>query len=88
MQEALQPGLRVTLAMGDAPQPEPSPDGDGEVLPARLADPSEPREKTGLYWGATTRLASGLSASLKDCPFEVYHSCVSLKPLKNSLATD
>ena len=30
--EVLQPGVRVTLAMGDSPQPEPSPAGEGEVL--------------------------------------------------------
>lgn len=30
--EALQSGLRVTLAMGDAPEPEPNPAGDGEVV--------------------------------------------------------
>ena len=71
MPEALQTGVRVTLAMGDAPEPEPSPAGEGEVLPARLVSPSEPREAAGLYWGYTTRLAAGLSAALSDCPFEV-----------------
>ncbi len=69
--EALQAGLRVTLAMGEAPQPEPSPDGEGEVLPAWLVPPSEPRTAAGMYWGATTRLASGLHTALTECPFEV-----------------
>ena len=71
MPEALQPGVRVTLAMGDAPEPEPSPAGEGEVLPARLVSPAEPREAAGTYWGYTTRLAAGLHAALADGPFEV-----------------
>ena len=71
MPEALQPGVRVTLAMGDAPEPEPSPTGEGEVLPAQLVAPAEPREAAGMYWGYTTRLAAGLSAAITDSPFEV-----------------
>lgn len=61
----------MTLAMGDAPEPEPHPTGDGEVLPARIVSPAEPRQAAGLYWGYTTRLAAGLSAALQNCPFEV-----------------
>lgn len=63
--------MRVTLAMGDAPEPEPSPAGEGEVLLARLVSPAEPREAAGTYWGYTTRLAAGLGAALTDGPFEV-----------------
>ena len=65
-------GARVTLALGDRPEPEAHPGGgEGEVLPGRACSPSEPRESGGLYWGYTTRLASGLSAALSDSPFEV-----------------
>lgn len=69
--QALRMGARVTLAMGDRPEPEAHPSGgEGEVLPARLVPPSEPRTAGGLYWGYTTRLASGLSEALTDSPFE------------------
>ena len=72
VEEVLRVGARVTLALGDRPEPEAHPGGgDGEVLPGRVCPPSEPRESGGLYWGYTTRLASGLSAALSDSPFEV-----------------
>lgn len=32
---------------------------------------TDPREKLGLYWGYTTRLASGLGAVFDECPYEV-----------------
>lgn len=72
MGEVLRVGARVTLALGDRPEPEAHPGGgEGEVIPGRTCSPSEPRESGGLYWGYTTRLASGLSAALSDSPFEV-----------------
>lgn len=36
----------------------------GQVVP-----PSWPREKAGLYWGYTVRIAAGVAGLLRDCPF-------------------
>lgn len=72
VEQALRIGARVTLAMGDRPEPEAHPSGgEGEVLPACLVAPSEPRTSAGMYWGYTTRLASGLSEALTNSPFKV-----------------
>ena len=46
-----------------------------QVLPGRVVTPSEPREAGGLYWGYTTRLASGLHAAVADSPFQVRFTC-------------
>lgn len=35
----------------------------------QVVAPSEPREKRGLYWGYTTRLAKGVAGLVRDSPF-------------------
>ncbi|BBN06250.1 methyltransferase [Marchantia polymorpha subsp. ruderalis] len=58
-------GTRVTVAMGDDPS--------YKKLYARklkAVPPTEPREKSGLYWGFSVRLASSLSGVFTECPFE------------------
>lgn len=75
VEEALQTGVRVTLEMGNEPQPWALPAGQlgaaQEVLPCKVVLPAEPRARTGVYWGYTVRIASGLSEVFSQCPFEV-----------------
>lgn len=40
----------------------------------RAVSPSEPREKAGLYWGYSVRLAASFSAVFTECPFKVTRS--------------
>jgi|SaaInlStandDraft_5_1057022.scaffolds.fasta_scaffold42227_2 methyltransferase len=63
--QRLQVGMRVTLKMADRP---------GEItssgrLPAKVVPPTQPTHKAGLYWGYSTRLASGISGVFRDCPW-------------------
>lgn len=75
MPEALKPSVRVTLEMGDQPRPhriEGGPLGRGiDTLAGSVLLPSDPRAKSGVYWGYTVRIASGLSAVFSECPYEV-----------------
>lgn len=68
--QALQPGMRVTLHMGDSPDNQTLDDGS-EVLNAEVVSPDVPRRAAGLYWGYTTRIARGISAVFSECPFQV-----------------
>lgn len=70
MPQALQPGMRVTLHMGESPDNQTLDDGS-EVLNAEVVSPDEPRRAAGLYWGYTTRIARGISAVFSECPFQV-----------------
>ena len=80
--EALKPSVRVTLEMGDQPRPhriEGGPLGRGiDTLAGSVVLPSEPRAKSGVHWGYTVRIASGLSAVFSECPYEV--RCMALLP--------
>ena len=82
MQEALKLSVRVTLEMGDQPRPhriEGGPLGRGiDTLAGSVVLPSDPRAKSGVYWGYTVRIASGLSAVFSECPYEVH--CMALLP--------
>lgn len=75
MAEALKPGVRVTLEMGEQPQPhriESGPLGRGvDALAGSVVLPSDPHAKSGTYWGYTVRIASGLSAVFSGCPYQV-----------------
>lgn len=65
VRQKLDVGNRVTVAMGvnrdEALKP-------GSILEA--VSPSEPREKTGSYWGFTVRLVQGVGRVFSDCPFQ------------------
>jgi hypothetical protein len=45
-------------------------DLESKVLRTEVVSPSEPREKKGLYWGYTVRLAESLSGVFSKCPFQ------------------
>eukprot|EP00435_Cladocopium_sp_Y103_P071257 s177_g37.t1 len=46
--------------------------GSGAVQRGVAVEPSEPRTKSGLYWGFQTRLAKSLKAVFEECPFGAY----------------
>ena len=35
-----------------------------------VVSPTTPRDEDGIYWGYTTRLASGINAIFEECPYE------------------
>ncbi|WOK96815.1 methyltransferase isoform X1 [Canna indica] len=61
VEEVLEPGKRVTVAMGDNRNAEI--DGFKKVVAS-----SSPREQMGLYWGYKVRYASNLSSVFRNCP--------------------
>ncbi|CAM6082943.1 unnamed protein product [Calypogeia fissa] len=63
--EKLKPSTRVTVEMGSSRNFSRV---SGEKLKA--VAPSEPREKAGLYWGYSARLAPSFSSVFTDCPFK------------------
>lgn len=71
----IQPGVRVTVHF-DPSKLQPSYSKDHIVnvkrrrsIKAKVVSPSEPRTKSGLYWGYSVRTADSLSQALDDCPF-------------------
>jgi predicted SPOUT superfamily RNA methylase MTH1 len=73
--EAVKLGVRATLETGPQPQTKQLPAGQlgpaQEVLSGKVVLPSEPRARTGVYWGYTVRIASGLSEVFSQCPYQV-----------------
>lgn len=37
---------------------------------SQVVPPSQPRQRGGLYWGYSVRLAQGLAGLMHDCPFK------------------
>ncbi|KAK9289083.1 hypothetical protein L1049_017554 [Liquidambar formosana] len=60
--EVLEPGLRVTVAMGNNRQL-------GADLLHQVSS-SKPREEAGMYWGYRVRYASNICSVFKDCPYK------------------
>ena len=74
--EVLRPGVRVTLDMGQERKLMPMIKGPlvgkrQQALVGRVVLPTEPRARTGTYWGYSVRIASGLSEALSASPYEV-----------------
>ncbi|WCJ23711.1 hypothetical protein M5689_005722 [Euphorbia peplus] len=61
--QALEPGIRVTVAMGT----NRNLDSD---LPRQVVSLSKPREEAGMYWGYRVRYASNISSVFNDCPYK------------------
>ena len=59
---SLQPNVRVTVKLTKT--------DNLKKLKGVVVSPSEPREKMGLYWGYTIRMANSLNEALNTCPFE------------------
>ncbi|XP_027198299.2 28S rRNA (uridine-N(3))-methyltransferase isoform X1 [Dermatophagoides pteronyssinus] len=57
---SVQPNVRVTVKL------EPN----SKKLRGKIVSPSEPREKLGLYWGYSIRMANSLSEVFDGCPYE------------------
>lgn len=62
LDKCLVPNTRVTVKMDNYT--------GIKKLQGKVVAPSEPREKLGLYWGYTVRLARNLGAVITECPFE------------------
>ena len=58
--QALQPGLRVTVHLPPEAQEMKRPYGS-------VVSPNDPREKAGYYWGYTVRVANSLSEVCLCC---------------------
>lgn len=61
--QVLEPGRRVTVAMGTNRNLDPD-------IPRKVVPSSKPREEAGMYWGYKVRYASSMSSVLKGCPYE------------------
>ncbi|KAF3795378.1 putative methyltransferase [Nymphaea thermarum] len=62
VEQTLEPGRRVTVAMGSNRQLE--------SIIREVTSPSKPREELGLYWGYKVRYASNISCVFTECPFK------------------
>ncbi|KDP40140.1 hypothetical protein JCGZ_02138 [Jatropha curcas] len=61
--QVLEPGIRVTVAMGT----NRNLDAD---LPRQVVSLSKPREEAGMYWGYRVRYASNISSVFNNCPYK------------------
>jgi predicted SPOUT superfamily RNA methylase MTH1 len=76
VEQALRPGVRVTLELGaerSLVRLEKGPLGQRrqEALAGSVVLPSEPRARAGTYWGYSVRIARGLAEALSACPYQV-----------------
>lgn len=46
----------------------------GKTATGKVVSPSTPREKSGLYWGYSVRMANNLKDMFTECPYEVIFS--------------
>ncbi|KAD5317849.1 hypothetical protein E3N88_17795 [Mikania micrantha] len=60
--QALEPGTRVTVAMGTNRRLDDQ--------PRSIVSSSTPREEAGMYWGYKVRYAANISSALKGCPYK------------------
>ncbi|URE19361.1 hypothetical protein MUK42_12290 [Musa troglodytarum] len=63
IEEVLEPGKRITVAMGDNRGAE----IDGFK---KAVDSSSPRDQIGMYWGYKVRYCSNLSSVIRNCPYK------------------
>ncbi|CAK7326998.1 unnamed protein product [Dovyalis caffra] len=61
--QVLEPGIRVTVAMGTNRNLEAD-------SPRQVVSLSKPREEAGMYWGYRVRYASNINSVFKDCPYK------------------
>ncbi|KAL9352805.1 hypothetical protein Peur_055485 [Populus x canadensis] len=60
--QALEPGIRATVAMGTNRNLD-------DDSPRQVVSLSKPREEAGMYWGYRVQYASNISSVFKDCPY-------------------
>ncbi|XP_078437181.1 methyltransferase C9orf114 protein isoform X2 [Wolffia australiana] len=63
VEEILEPGVRVTVAMGENRS-------QGTDVPKKIVTPNTPQKEMGSYWGYKVRYASNLSSVFNMCPYE------------------
>ena len=57
----LQPNIRVTVRLEQT---------NSKKFKGTVVSPTEPREKLGVYWGYSIRMANSLNEVLNDCPYD------------------
>ncbi|KAI8991872.1 putative RNA methyltransferase [Mycotypha africana] len=67
--KAIQPGVRVTVELNEPIAAIDTHKGQ-KPLPAKVVSPKVPKEKKGLYWGYSIRLASSFSRVMTECPYK------------------
>nr|XP_043619433.1 putative methyltransferase C9orf114 homolog [Erigeron canadensis] len=60
--QVLEPGTRVTVAMGT--------DRQLDDQPRQVVSSSKPKEEAGMYWGYKVRYAANISSVINDCPYK------------------
>lgn len=69
VKQPLRPNLRVTLDVGQTMATQFMPELSENVVCAKVVSPSTPRERHGLYWGYSVRIARGIKSLFKEGPF-------------------
>lgn len=62
--KSLTPGVRVTVKLQKESEP------GGKMIRTEVVPPGEPREKKGLFWGYSVRLADSLTAVFSQSPYK------------------
>lgn len=65
----VQPNVRVTVELSQVVAAADTKKGQ-KPIQAKVVSPKAPREKSGLYWGYSIRLASSFSKVMTDSPYE------------------
>ncbi|KAG1357503.1 hypothetical protein G6F62_001549 [Rhizopus arrhizus] len=65
----VQPNVRVTVELNQVVAAADTKKGQ-KPIQAKVVSPKAPREKSGLYWGYSIRLASSFSKVMTDSPYE------------------
>ncbi|KAE8706197.1 OB-fold-like, putative isoform 2 [Hibiscus syriacus] len=72
--QALEPGIRVTVAMGTNQNLDYGNENSDviscSIFMYHVVSSSKPREDTGMYWGYKVRYASNISSVFSDCPYK------------------
>ncbi|KAI9315623.1 putative RNA methyltransferase [Dichotomocladium elegans] len=69
LEKLIQPGVRVTVEMPE-PLAAANTHKGQKPINVKAISPKVPREKAGLYWGYSIRLASSISRVLTESPYE------------------
>lgn len=62
----LKPGIRCTVQL----DPNSYASSKKGAMKGIVVSPTTPRDRDGIYWGYTTRMASSIKAIFDDCPYE------------------
>mmetsp|Transcript_13103 Transcript_13103/g.31873 ORF Transcript_13103/g.31873 Transcript_13103/m.31873 type:complete len:494 (+) Transcript_13103:114-1595(+) len=68
----LAPGIRCTVQLDPKAYEtkRKSLSNKGSIMEGKVVSPTTPRDKDGIYWGYTTRMASSINAIFEECPYD------------------